>query len=55
MTALIATHEMGFAKEVSSKVCLLESGVIREEGPPERIFKEPTRGFLKRKIKAGRL
>ncbi|MFL5336226.1 MAG: amino acid ABC transporter ATP-binding protein [Geminicoccaceae bacterium] len=59
MTILMATHEMGFAKEVSSKVCFLESGVVHEEGPPERIFVDPTsertRGFLKRIIEAGRL
>ncbi len=59
MTILMATHEMGFAKEVSSKVCFLEGGVVHEEGPPERIFVDPTsertRGFLKRIIEAGRL
>jgi polar amino acid transport system ATP-binding protein len=59
MTILMATHEMGFARDVSSKVCFLESGIVHEEGPPERIFQEPTsdrtRGFLKRIIEAGRL
>jgi polar amino acid transport system ATP-binding protein len=59
MTILMATHEMGFARDVSSKVCFLEGGVVHEEGPPERIFKDPaserTRGFLKRIIEAGRL
>ena len=59
MTILMATHEMGFAREVSSKVCFLESGVVHEEGPPEQIFKEPeserTRAFLRRIIEAGRL
>ena len=59
MTILMATHEMGFAKEVSSKVCFLEGGIVHEEGPPERIFVDPTsertRGFLKRIIEAGRL
>ena len=59
MTILMATHEMGFARDVSSKVCFLEGGVVHEEGPPEQIFKEPTsertRGFLKRIIEAGRL
>ena len=34
MTMMLATHEMGFAKEVSSKVCFLHEGVIHEEGPP---------------------
>jgi polar amino acid transport system ATP-binding protein len=59
MTMLLATHEMGFAREVSSKVCFLYEGVICEEGPPEQIFGEPhnqrTRNFLKRIIEAGRL
>src|SRR5574343_52735 len=34
MTMLLATHEMGFAKEVASKVCFLYQGVVHEEGPP---------------------
>ena len=59
MTMLLATHEMGFAKEVASKVCFLCEGVVHEEGPPEQIFGNPkqerTRGFLKRIIEAGRL
>ena len=59
MTMLLATHEMGFAKEVASKVCFLFEGVVHEEGPPEQIFGQPkmerTRGFLKRIIEAGRL
>src|SRR4029453_567363 len=59
MTMLLATHEMSFAREVSSKVCFLDAGVICEEGPPEEIFGEPqnerTRTFLKRIIEAGRL
>ncbi len=59
MTMLLATHEMGFAKEVASKVCFLYEGVVHEEGPPEQIFGQPqmerTRGFLKRIIEAGRL
>jgi polar amino acid transport system ATP-binding protein len=59
MTMLLATHEMGFAKEVASKVCFLYEGVVHEEGPPEQIFGAPkqerTRSFLKRIIEAGRL
>jgi len=59
MTMLLATHEMGFAREVASKVCFLDAGVVCEEGPPEQIFGEPqnqrTRTFLKRIIEAGRL
>lgn len=59
MTMLLATHEMGFAREVASKVCFLQEGVVYEEGPPEQIFGDPqrerTRAFLKRIIEAGRL
>ena len=59
MTMLLATHEMGFAKEVASKVCFLYEGVVHEEGPPAVIFGDPkqerTRAFLKRIIEAGRL
>ncbi|MBB5458098.1 hypothetical protein [Paraburkholderia sp. Cpub6] len=43
MTMLLATHEMGFAREVSSKVCFLCDGAVYEEGPPEQIFGNPTR------------
>jgi polar amino acid transport system ATP-binding protein len=59
MTMLLATHEMGFAREVSSKVCFLSEGVVHEEGPPEEIFGEPkeerTRAFLRSIIEAGRM
>jgi polar amino acid transport system ATP-binding protein len=59
MTMLLATHEMGFAREVASKVCFLYEGVVHEEGPPEQLFGNPreerTRAFLKRIIEAGRL
>lgn len=59
MTMLLATHEMGFAREVASKVCFLCDGVVHEEGEPAEIFgapkKERTRAFLRRFIEAGRL
>ena len=59
MTMIIATHEMSFAREVASKVCFLDTGVILEEGTPDEIFSAPreerTREFLKRVIEAGRL
>jgi polar amino acid transport system ATP-binding protein len=59
MTMLLATHEMGFAREVASKVCFLFDGRVHEEGPPAEIFGAPkeerTRAFLKRIIEAGRL
>ena len=59
MTMLLATHEMGFAREVASKICFLYDGRVHEEGPPAEIFGNPkeerTRAFLKRIIEAGRL
>jgi polar amino acid transport system ATP-binding protein len=59
MTMLIATHEMGFARDIADRVCFLEAGRILEEGPPGRIFTSPkhprTRQFLGRFIEAGRL
>jgi polar amino acid transport system ATP-binding protein len=59
MTMILATHEMGFARDIAHRVCFLDQGVILEEGPPERIFSEPsdarTRQFLQRIIAAGRL
>jgi len=59
MTMLLATHEMGFAREVASKICFLYDGVVHEEGPPRQLFGNPkqerTRAFLKRIIEAGRL
>jgi len=59
MTMLLATHEMGFAREVASKICFLCDGKVHEEGPPSEIFGNPkqerTRAFLQRIIEAGRL
>jgi polar amino acid transport system ATP-binding protein len=59
MTMLIATHEMGFARDIADRVCFLHGGVIAEEGAPEQIFSAPqhprTRQFLQRIIEAGRL
>ena len=59
MTMLIATHEMGFARDIANRVCFLDAGRILEEGPPDQIFHEPreerTRQFLDRVIQAGRL
>ncbi|MEQ9040676.1 MAG: amino acid ABC transporter ATP-binding protein [Silicimonas sp.] len=52
MTMVLATHEMGFARELADKVCFLDAGVILEEGPPARVFgapeRERTRAFLRR-------
>jgi polar amino acid transport system ATP-binding protein len=59
MTMVIATHEMGFARDIADRVVFLDEGLVVEEGPPERIFREPdqprTRAFLQRIIEAGRL
>jgi polar amino acid transport system ATP-binding protein len=59
MTMVIATHEMSFAREIASRVCFLDGGVVLEEGPPDQLFSEPrearTRQFLQRIIQAGRL
>ena len=54
-TMLVATHEMGFCKEVAHRVCFLDAGKILEEGPPEQLFENPkeprTREFLARVLK----
>jgi len=59
MTMLIATHEMGFARDVAHRVCFLDAGRILEEGPPEQLFGAPreerTQQFLQRIVAAGRL
>jgi polar amino acid transport system ATP-binding protein len=59
MTMLLATHEMGFAKQVADEVCFLEHGRILEWGKPEEILENPkkpqTKEFLKRVHEAGRL
>jgi polar amino acid transport system ATP-binding protein len=59
MTMVIATHEMGFARDVADRVCFLDGGVILEQGAPEKIFGDPTeertRQFLQRIVEAGRL
>jgi polar amino acid transport system ATP-binding protein len=58
MTMMIATHEMGFARQIADRVCFMSEGVILEQGPPERIFGSPreerTQAFLKRIVEAGR-
>jgi polar amino acid transport system ATP-binding protein len=59
MTMLIATHEMGFARDIATRVCFLDEGVIAEQGPPAQIFGDPqrdrTRQFLARIVAAGRM
>jgi polar amino acid transport system ATP-binding protein len=59
MTMLIATHEMGFARDIASRVCFLDDGLILEQGLPHEILTNPkqprTQQFLERIIEAGRL
>jgi polar amino acid transport system ATP-binding protein len=59
MTMVLATHEMGFARDIANRVCFLDAGRILEEGPPSQIFSAPrearTRQFLDRVIEAGRM
>jgi polar amino acid transport system ATP-binding protein len=59
MTMVIATHEMGFARDIANRIGFLDAGVILEEGPPDEIFTSPredrTRRFLQSIIEAGRM
>jgi polar amino acid transport system ATP-binding protein len=59
LTMLLATHEMGFARDVASQVCFLHQGRILERGTAAQIFEDPqeerTRQFLSRVVTAGRL
>lgn len=59
LTMLLATHEMGFAKEVASQVCFLDQGSICERGTAQDIFENPkeerTQQFLSRVVQSGRL
>jgi polar amino acid transport system ATP-binding protein len=59
MTMVLATHEMGFAKQVADEVCFLKDGRILEWGPPDQILNKPqerqTQEFLKQVNEAGRL
>jgi len=58
VTMLIATHEMGFAREVADRVCFLHEGRLVEVGPPEQVLEAPrepeTQRFLRRLLEAGR-
>jgi polar amino acid transport system ATP-binding protein len=59
VTILMATHEMGFARQVSDRVCFLDGGRVLESGPPDQVLGKPreprTQEFLGRVIAAGRL
>lgn len=58
MTMIIATHEMGFARDIADEVCFLHEGLIAERGDPDRIFSSPerpeTQRFLRRLLEAQR-
>jgi polar amino acid transport system ATP-binding protein len=58
MTMLLATHEMGFARQIADRVCFMHDGVILEQSPPDKLFTAPeherTQQFLQRVIEAGR-
>ncbi|MCA1026694.1 amino acid ABC transporter ATP-binding protein [Cytobacillus kochii] len=55
MTMIVVTHEMGFAKEVSTKSIFMDQGEVVEEGKPDQLFISPqherTKAFLKRNLK----
>ncbi|MDI6103569.1 amino acid ABC transporter ATP-binding protein [Actinoplanes sp. NEAU-A12] len=59
MTMVLATHEMGFARQVADRVAFLDGGRVLEQGPPAQVLGDPvearTRQFLARIIEAGRL
>ncbi|MFD8719791.1 amino acid ABC transporter ATP-binding protein [Streptomyces sp. NPDC059629] len=59
MTMVLATHEMGFARDVADQVCFLDGGVVLERGTADQVFGDPqqerTRRFLRRIVEAGRL
>ena len=59
LTMVMATHEMGFAREISTRVAFLDAGVVAEVGTPEQIFTSPrqprTEQFLRRVTEARRL
>ena len=47
MTMVIVTHEMGFAREVATRVMFMDGGKIQEQGPPSQIFVSPKNERLK--------
>ena len=57
LTMLMVTHQMGFAREISDRVCFFYDGKIEEQGPPDRLFGDPqsarTRQFLSAVLEAG--
>ena len=59
LTMVLATHEMGFARDVAHRVCFLHEGWVLESAPPAELFANPThertQQFLRRVTEAGRL
>jgi polar amino acid transport system ATP-binding protein len=59
LTMVIATHEMGFARQAADEVCFLDRGMVVERGPASQVLEAPreprTRQFLTRLVDAGRL
>ncbi len=59
MTMVVATHEMGFARQVADEVCFLDGGSVLERGSAEQVLERPreqrTQQFLRRIVEAGRL
>jgi polar amino acid transport system ATP-binding protein len=59
MTMLLATHEMGFARDIANRICFLEDGTIVEQAPPAQLFTNPqderTQRFLRRIVESGRM
>jgi polar amino acid transport system ATP-binding protein len=59
MTMLLATHEMGFARDIANRICFLEDGMIVEQAPPAQLFTNPqderTQRFLRRIVESGRM
>ena len=57
MTIVMATHEMGFARDVADHVCFLDAGVVAESGPPSTVLGSPTnprlQQFLHRILEPG--
>ena len=47
MTMVVVTHEMGFAKEVATRVMFVDEGIVKEEAPPEEFFSNPKDPRLK--------
>ena len=59
MTMMLATHEMGFAREVATRIHFFSEGVVYESGAPDQLFSHPerpkTQSFLKRLADARRM